>query len=788
MVARIRPRIVAVALALAASTAGAPAQQAVGALGDLVEAEIHGLHQVTAAQLRGALLADPVLQAAATPSALLLGLTDTTRHQLLLALQRSGFRDAKVDVSVASQHYRLVIRVEEGERLLAGGVRIVGARAVDARLLQAHLLRSEPLPPLWTVQGGIAIERASPVGVPRRSFWEEGKPAPFDVRAMEWLRRDLRKALAWQGYFGASARVEIKVEDGRAVLEVRLEDEGPRAVLDKIVVEGAQRNQAADVVAHLGLEEGRPATGELLAATHDKLWRSARFWSHPVSLFTDADPARATLKIELREYAAAPPLAQPLGATAEVLLRCRDWLEKHVTADWDLVLEITAGACRLRAILSAQEGAIVRVDDAPVAPAGREGSASECWRRARAAFVLTPRTSSLHAVASHERFACEATVPRTVELSLEVLPPRDPGEPSPQSAFLYGAGLSSRPPDPGRTPVRMSMLLVPVCFLHALEDAAKTTLADGMLTLQAGGMTCRLDNDSGRPIDLVRSDAGCAMRLTIEQGAFRREMHSIQEAAPSAKDEPCSPGGLVAAVVAHGLAAQAADAAAQGTAARAMRRLLGPAMDRLVVGLASRLSSHELYVPLDPAVAQRESYLAQLLPVVDCLWERGSWPWTLSREMLLVALTQYDDRTHGESKRIALSPSTGPLGCLAIAHVSDSVGWDDLARYFAKLGLERLDAESFVRDCRALGGGESVLGECLSQVIQSLPELSDDELDALAQVLGAQGAAILRTLAREKQAAPADHPAIPAAVLETVWVQGGKAWIEGELRRIAESG
>src|SRR5205814_476922 len=108
-------------------------------------------------------------------------------------------------------------------------------------------------------------------------YWCKGEPAPFDPLAIDILTRDIRAALAQQGFFKPVFTVKVSPQGKLANLVITLQDEGPRAVVGKLEVLGVQKNRPADVLAFLGLAEGMPIDAVVLQEAQKKLWNSARF-------------------------------------------------------------------------------------------------------------------------------------------------------------------------------------------------------------------------------------------------------------------------------------------------------------------------------------------------------------------------------------------------------------------------------------------------------------------------------------------------------------------------------
>ena len=170
-----------------------------------------------------------------------------------------------------------------------------------------------------------------------------------------------------------------------------------------------------------------------------------------------------------------------------------------------------------------------------------------------------------------------------------------------------------------------------------------------------------------------------------------------------------------------------------------------------------------------------------MVPHVDHLFSRASWPWTVSRESLLL-LGNRGKHTKTEVARLYRSPDFGPVGCLAVAYAYSHLD-PQTARIFAKRGLERLTAEYFARDCQALFQPDAPQASLPSRALRTLGRLEPADVDAISALLPPDLAAPFKLLARHYRTSP-DNP-LPADLQAQLWDAGIKGSVESALKTLS---
>jgi hypothetical protein len=771
----------------------------VGQLGDLSRLEVHGLKAVSLADLRQALLSDGEFQIASTPTAPLDDFLRVTRAQLQLGFLRSGFPEAKVEVAADSARQSLQVTVNEGPRLNAGDIEITNAGAIDVARLSDYLLKGAEAGrfPLKLVDRGAQVKSEGDPDKPRTSLWKPGEPAPLDQVAIDRLEKDVRSALALQGFFASRFSVATQRHDNTARLVNHIEDAGPRAVLAEIEINGATRNTRDEILSYLKLSPGMTLDSRKLQALQGALWDSARFWQHALTMTRlDNDPQRVKLKIDLVEHDTAPTLGHELLPEQTALLRCAAWFQESINAGSDLVFEATDHAViDAKVIMNPSHGAVARLRSAanPTLPQTRpsEDFAAR-FARIDTAVVISSRQLGFYELGNHDRVVCNAGgTPFQLQLRLTYLPTEGKKE----SYFTIAAGAESQPDTDGG--IKLQTRIAPVSILDRFRDDPQhkmnVNIKDGVFTLTTAGVTFRCDAATGKFIEAIIEGQGDTYRITIDPGALQREIDALGRAlpaAPSANNTPTRASEVLIAALSSFLRARSNSGTPQTRLAgsRALRKLLGRASVILADNLASPDSDFD--IPDDPRKflqggGNPMALLFLAVPWTDRLSTRGSWPWTLTRETLLV-LSGSAKYTHLEARRMMNSPDVGPVGFLAIARAYAAADDPVTARIFAKRGLERLDLNFFHKDCQALFAGHAPQAQAFAALATSLGEMSDPEIDSLADLLGQPIARVLKVVATAQRSAPHDSPALLLQPLQdAIWNAGVKSLLESDLNALA---
>lgn len=173
-------------------------------------------------------------------------------------------------------------------------------------------------------------------------------------------------------------------------------------------------------------------------------------------------------------------------------------------------------------------------------------------------------------------------------------------------------------------------------------------------------------------------------------------------------------------------------------------------------------------------------------PLADALFERGSAPWTLLRELNFHGAEMRDPRSMAEMARLIDAEETGPLACLFAAALLGSESPESAASV-ARLGLSRMDEAHLRHDLHALfveSDGMRSAVELAGSLARSIP--NDARPAILAQMRGWAGflGAWSHELDRASDADPAD---VLVEILVDKWHNRLGSAVNGLLQRYVQA-
>jgi len=713
---------------------------------------------------------------------------EAIERKLLLGYQHLGFPEAHLEARHDAKAARIVVKVFEGPRYVCGGVKVTGTTNVPIAAIIERLTPSRAAS--QSAQRAFDFQDKAPATNPltealqmepeaAEAPWVKGEPAPFSKVDLRQMKEQAIAVLRERGFLFAKADVRVVPDHAAhtAELQVEVQEEGPRAVIDRIEVTGNKKNSAEAVLRYLDLKPGMALPSQLVARIEDQLWRAARFLSYKVSLGSPDAGGRVPLLIQVVEYDEAPPLAQPFSRTEEAMLKLREWLSKLDENGEDMVVDFAgfpAPAPEGEFVLSPRSGIALSAKD-------RAGQAAA---RDDYTIVLKAGLAGFYSPVGGRKLliACPRQQLK-VFLRLNSKSADTNENPFDLSA---GAGFNQlKQKGPASPAYRFELALTPVaCMGLAHRWDCSSSFEGDVLIRSNATLLVKLDTRTGRLLELRSvSDKGAGtIRLHFEPGGFDRAVRRIEAETASLPNvcdtnAPLSSAGAFLAEEIFSSKYLASILHAQGSAEAAARlpgllrqfklgEILGP-LNRLLgepAGSSGDEAVFSIPIDLDLSGASRSDFIgiavSWLLRRSDELFAPRSWPWTLLREagLTVQGKGRYTDRALAE---IYDSAETGPLGYLTIARVLSKFQ-PPLARKFAARGLERLSTEAFHHDCSLFLAGDSVFSQCCQRLAGSLRGLDDQQVAALVNLQSPARAEFVRECARRLRSAK-DQP-----VLETL--------------------
>jgi hypothetical protein len=802
----------------------------VGNLGDVHMIQFEGAQHFSAVQLRSALECDLRYQAAARPSAELPGLVSTIQERLIEGYRNSGCPNAKVLARFDEATRAIRVQIEEGPRYRKGDVDIVGSPLVDQLALK-KLLTSVPKERPWQIE--CDGENLTSLSDNTAVAWKAGENVRFGERSVAAVKAAVRRGLVEQGF--ASAVFDVKIvprpDSDAANLVVQIQDGVSPARIQGIEIVGLKRNTREELLQFVGAAVGDPLNAVLLDRVHSQLKQCCRFWTYRVSAVLASKKADDTsltapvgtlLKIELDEYAEVPPLGKPLPEIDEVFRRAGLLLSSLETQQGsaDFVVEasglqsLTGGLKAVRAVIAADGRATFEVL-----------SASESAWNLDHALLVTRNSYEVYDWRSKIGFA--APQPSSMVLDLKVKTSRDE-QGGYEVAATCGTSMCNAEKEDFKANGPWRVHVEPVALLHLAhadeEKRPRISIRNGELKYSHGYFKMRLDAATGRLIEIKIPNSiwGSSNLLVarLEAGALEKTVSTLRRDGKDFKnmyDENHKFGSAfqfaMALVEKQPVVSKTPQLAANCRLLRQLQanpelgRLWGQWMDSLGIdpaaGSANPSAARTSFaIPIPPTIkaseiSEADQYLAFAPLLADLMFPRGSWPWTLAREVCFLRFSEgvADASPEQNTAMWGLEfarlggQDVGPIGALVLAKSYALLEAKDspYAGALAVWAMSTLSREAFLKDARLATEGDTGLAVICRAVAEEFAKLSPADQSQILEGLPDNVQQAMKSFAKRR----ADQPSEPVGValqhaLLQTWDTGLKDLVQAEFRQMTD--
>ncbi|MCA9239007.1 MAG: hypothetical protein KDA37_02355 [Planctomycetales bacterium] len=764
----------------------APAAEVIGLRGDLKSIELEGVESFPVEAIRRALSADLAYQAAARPSTPLADFVEVLTNRI-----EEGFDHAGIppQISVSCEE-KVVVEVKEGEQRYAGEMRAADGEELPPGLLER--LR-EDQERSWNY----VFESGMGAGSTKQRMWRSGEPVHADEPSSLASVRHLLSCFADCGLLtDFKTAMDLDHSGDNPAQKNRTRDmlirrAGAKELsIAEIDFQGLTRHSPEELLDHMQIKVGDPLNSGLLEQACLNLDESLRFWLWKVDVHlpqpsapTIDGKAGAKLVVRVKEYEDAPRLGEPFTEVDQAAIMGCKWLNSMADQDYDLVLD-KSGELAGRVIFS---------------PSSQE------VRAELAGQVFSGLLHLNHSVCSSEqglvvvdwerKAKLQFTGRRRPQVEIKLRPSPDERREI-KSSFKFSIGFGKDNSAP------WSIEAHPITWLRGVRSG-EAEMADGVLILRHVGTHLELDAQTGRLLKMAAGEDGERLELRTERGALARAMEADAERSSGLQDlhnERHEAASLLR-FMADQLVAQipAPPSERQRIESLLHDALKSPELTAVFEDWSQKGQQREktvndakpaaFTIPVSSRIASlSENGLGEIkkdygFVLVDALFERGSWPWTLSREYLLDDFQKLQDDNHAygrEWRRVMGPDKIGPLACLLLSSTMSNKA------AYARLGVRQTDRQSLERDLEQLTGGPLWVSELVSRLARALGQLTPEQRNLLVGYAPEMARAPLAAVLDRRAASPDEtaRDSVRSAVLQA-WDEGWDEEVTSQMQLIA---
>ena len=227
------------------------------AWGDPQKIVFQGSTPFTEKQLRWAIVGDLDIQLAGVPSAPFQAYLDLLDRRLRAGFRKAGFRRPSVPVKPDLANDKIII-VLDPDACKNSAIVVDGASTIPIDQLKRRLTEPTTQPFFESKVENDSITMTMNAGAKASddALWNIDDYTPFDDDFERHLAAPIKQALAELGYFAAQFDAKITADGEKATLNIHIIDEGPKAMIDQIAVNGTSRNSSQSVIDYLKVKPG----------------------------------------------------------------------------------------------------------------------------------------------------------------------------------------------------------------------------------------------------------------------------------------------------------------------------------------------------------------------------------------------------------------------------------------------------------------------------------------------------------------------------------------------------
>lgn len=807
---------VAAVCALVLRVAVAEPPDLIGDLGAPERIRFFGHKTFSERQLRDAIAGNLKLIVASHPSATFQTYLDELHVHLDSGYKNSGFPHPVIKIIYDEQHSAITVFIDEGVRYRCGRIEVEGASKVPRDrildyLAHGHFLKARSFS---VARGRLEPQESSqkdPWKPTATVMWNVGKPAPFSDAYRRSLQRSLASIFQQHGYYKADVAFDLHPEaDGTATLAINVRNEGPHGVLGAIKVSGNKKNSEADIIQFLGLTQGSPVDLVVTEEIRQKLRASARFVKQKVEIIHPEDGnGPSDLKLTVVENSDAPSLKRAFAPVELAALRVAEWIEGLTYSDDDIVAETQ---CTIKGDIAwdatpqkkkwnplpngfgigTKSG--VKKENADDRQRTFFGKVAFSPTRGEAMFHLRivqhPETQlfDVRVIVRKKQLVLESAASK-VRCELPVYESRfigninivgcSPDKDGRMCRMMAGIGVASDA-SPKRS---VKITCDPSCAIHEVElSQSRLKLEGDRLVYRDHDITVLFDAETGKLLSchgILNRDENAEFKIHVAPGIYdavaEEYLQETSEFTTMRLDE--SPFACLVALLAGNNGQMSAIESTQSIdrLLRLARRWQTHEQSRPLfpghVNLRDgRRQSDSFFIPIDANPSDSTNFLYEYaFAMMSGLFPKESSAWMILREFAFISMG-HSEHSSAVLTSIFESSECGPVANLLGAAVFGMIN-PNLKVEFANRGLRKLSVDDFEIDYTPFLTSKIFVGRAILSLGTLLQSCSDQEIDALVNLLALDGGPVRDAVTRSLKQFPQhrDRPSakiIPEAINE----------------------
>ena len=694
-----------------------------------------GLDVFTLKSIRTALIHDAELKDARRSDVTDDEFTSMLKGKLLSGLRICRYAEATLNVE-RSVDGQFTVRAECGPEYGWAPVRIEAAPEFDVTTIARYH-------ELWRDE---KFRRKSPLskwipGVASSASETESKSIVDFTN--EIAKKDLREN------FRCSVRFDYDAAAKQITPVVIVDEPGYHTLISEVIFDGHSANSEAELRTFTGTLDGSRFTGKMQQSLLQKFVSSGRFVHTSIMADAPFAPDHAVpVRISIRENPGVPPLPEPLPDFDQALVRLAQWLSNWSSGDGDLQLSSLGSKAELDAAAATAESLVHESTDVAgkfnvLRALGWDDAVSgqaTMTLSAEKGFLIAVRTVDGKALVSSDMsvmftvdtigFADSAMNHRwtrswdfatvTGHIGFQGLPANNENN----YHLTFDGGIRGAE----KSPLQVALVVEPAALhlqIHEVMGEASPVLKDGFWVVETDAFSLRFHAETGR-LDYLQSKADHhTVKLVCGPALLQDEVDRIYAGASKNLWQPGRDlTGLLQFLLPY-IHRGITDPDEQQFEFIARVVAENTPLDRLLNSVIVEGGQRGFVLPS----GTESRRISQDSPPWYLAWIASSIEGTPAERLLaLFDANRNDDTLRGEFlAELRRRDEAGPACCLLLAYCFNAVKAD-----IARVGLDRLDFDHFVRDIEPLLEEHSQISEALSETYAIVRSFTDDECELLA--------------------------------------------------------